>query len=80
VTVRLLLWNLADSKTTLDELRAQLPALPDRDVWVSDPVTERFGLIAFSGSVEGAQRIRDLIGKDPEIGEEFQLERRSFGA
>ena len=25
VTVRLVLWNLADSKTTLDELRAKLP-------------------------------------------------------
>jgi hypothetical protein len=71
VTVRLLLWNLADSKTTLDELRANLPALPDGDVWVSDAATDRFGLIAFSGSLGG---IRDLIGKDPEIGEEFELE------
>ena len=74
VTVRLLLWSLADSKTTLDELRAKLPNLPEGDVWISDPATERFGLIAFSGSLRDAQRIRDLIGKDPEIGEEFQLE------
>ncbi len=27
MTVRLLLWGLADSKTTLDEIRAQLPEL-----------------------------------------------------
>jgi hypothetical protein len=74
VTVRLLLWNVADSKTTLDELRAQLPDLPDGDVWISDPATERFGLISFSGSLIAIGRIRDLIGKDPEIGEEFQLE------
>jgi hypothetical protein len=73
VTVRLLLWNVADSKTTLDELRAQLPDLPEGDVWISDPATERFGLISFSGSLSAIGRIRDLIGKDPEIGEEFQI-------
>ena len=73
-TVRLLLWNVADSKTTLDELRAKLPDLPEGDVWISDPATERFGLISFSGSLRGIGRIRDLIGKDPEIGEEFELE------
>jgi len=73
-TVRLLLWNIADSKTTLDELRAKLPELPEGDVWISDPSSERFGLISFSGSLEEVERIRDLIGKDPEIGEEFELE------
>jgi hypothetical protein len=74
VTVRLLLWNIADSKTTLDELRAKLPDLPEGDHWIADPATERFGLISFSGSIKSLQRMRDLIGKDPEIGEEFQLE------
>ena len=39
--IRLLLWNLADSKTSLDELRAQLPAEPHR-TWISDEHTERF--------------------------------------
>jgi hypothetical protein len=73
-TVRLLLWNLADSKTTLEELRAKLPELPEGDHWISDPGTERFGLIAFSGSSRDLDRVRDLIGKDPEIGEEFELE------
>ena len=73
MTVRLLLWSLADSQTTLDELRAKLPELPDGDVWISDPAGERFGLIAFSGSLDGVQRVRDLIGKDPEVGEEFEL-------
>jgi len=74
VTVRLLLWNLADSKTTLDELRAKLPDLPDGDVWISDRVTDRFGLISFSDPPEALEEIRDLIGKDPELGEEFELE------
>ena len=72
--VRLLLWNVADSNSTLDELRAKLPPLPEGDHWISDPASERFGLISFSGSMHGVQQIRDLIGKDPEIGEEFELE------
>jgi hypothetical protein len=74
VIVRLLLWNLADSKTTLDELRANLPDIPDGDHWISDPASERFGLISFSGAMRGVEAIRDLIGKDPEIGEEFEVE------
>jgi hypothetical protein len=72
-TVRLLLWNVADSKTTLEELRAKLPELPEGDHWISDEVTERFGLVSFSGSSSGLDAVRDLIGKDPEIGEEFEL-------
>jgi hypothetical protein len=76
VTVRLLLWSLADSKTTLDELRAKLPSLPEGDHWISDPAGERFGLISFSGDDAEAEaaEARELIGKDPEIGEEFELE------
>jgi hypothetical protein len=75
VTVRLLLWNLADSKTTLEELRAKLPTLQEGDHWISDPVGERFGLISFSGAAAPAAEARELIGKDPEVGEVFELER-----
>jgi len=74
VTVRLLLWSLADSKTTLDELRAKLPELPEGDHWISDEAGERFGLISCSGVDDEAAEVRELIGKDPEIGEEFELE------
>ena len=72
--VRLVLWSLADSKTTLDELRAKLPELPEGDHWISDPAGERFGLISFSGEDAAAAEVRELIGKDPEVGEEFELE------
>ena len=72
-TLRLLLWNLADSKTTLEELRAKLPELTESDHWISDEATERFGLVSFSGSSSGLEAVRELIGKDPEIGEEFEL-------
>ena len=73
-TVRLLLWNLADSMTTVDELRAKLPEAPEGDAWISDPVGERFGLISFSQDDEPVAQARELIGKDPEVGEEFELE------
>jgi hypothetical protein len=73
-TVRLLLWSLADSKTTLEELRAKLPPLPEGDAWISDEAGERFGLISYSGDDGPAADARDLIGKDPEVGEEFELE------
>jgi hypothetical protein len=74
VTVRFLLWNLADSMTTLDELRAKLPELPDGDRWISDPVGERFGLISFSEEDEPVAEVQELIGNDPVVGEVFELE------
>ena len=73
-TVRLLLWNIADSMTTLDELRSKLPDAPEGDRWISDPAGERFGLISFSEDDESVAQARELIGKDPEVGEEFELE------
>jgi hypothetical protein len=74
VTVRLLIWGLADSMTNLEELRAKLPELPEGDHWISDPIGERFGLISFSEDDEPVAKARELIGKDPEVGEEFELE------
>ncbi len=73
--VRLLLWNLADSKTTLDELRARLPYDQNR-VWISDELTERFGVIeTWDDAADNfPEVIRELIGKDPEIAEEFDVE------
>lgn len=87
--VRLLLWNLADSKTSLDELRRALRDEVVDDVtnvpglrlklWLSDEVGERFGAVELWESAEFAglpvhERERELIGKDPEVGEEFELE------
>jgi hypothetical protein len=76
LVVRIVLWNLADSRTTAEELRARLPALPEGDVWIFNEAAERFGLISFSEPVPDFAEIRDLIGKDPEIGEEFDVEER----
>jgi len=75
VIVRLLLWNLADSKTSLDELRAHLGPESNR-VWISDETTERFGVVETWDDEPGGfpAEIRDLIGKGPEIAEQFDVE------
>ena len=73
--VRLLLWSLADSQTTLDELRARLPELEPPSVWISNDAGERFGLVAFGDiDEEILEVVAVLIGKQPEAGEEFDVE------
>jgi hypothetical protein len=87
--VRLVLWNLADSKTSIAELRryvraesvdefAEVPGLRFT-AWISDEATDRFGAIYVWESRDVADqplpgRLRALIGKEPEIGEEFDVE------
>lgn len=71
---RVLLWSLYDSKTTVDELRPQLPELAPPSTWVWNQASERFGLIAYGDRVPGdLGRVRDLIGHEPEVYEEFDL-------
>ena len=36
-------------------------------------MTERFDLVSFSDADERVLEARELIGKEPEIGEEFEL-------
>lgn len=69
--VRILIWNLADSKTTLDELREQLPEERDGDTWIANEPQERFGLVSTRDSLPEFQKLRDLIGKDPDVAEEY---------
>ena len=86
---RLVLWNLADSKTTIPELRRYLrdesvEAFEDVaglrfKAWISDETTERWGAFYLWESREAAQqelpsRARELIGKDPDLLEEFDVE------
>ena len=87
--VRIVLWNLADSKATIEELRRYLreesvdafedvPGLRFK-AWVSDDATERWGAVYLWESRHAADqhlpsRARELIGKDPDIVEEFDLE------
>jgi hypothetical protein len=87
--LRLVLWSLADSKTTIEELRrylrdesvdafAEVPGLRFK-AWISDEATERWGAIYLWESPEAAEqempsRAEELIGKPPDIGEDFDVE------
>ena len=89
MVVRLVLWNLADTVTTVDELRDYLrdeavdafegvPGLLFKG-WISDAAGERWGAIYLFESADAAEQplpssARELIGKDPEIAEVFDLE------
>jgi len=87
--VRFVLWNLADSTTTVEELRDYLreeavdafedvPGILFKG-WISDANSERWGAVYVFESAAAAEqplpsRARELIGKDPEIAEVFDLE------
>jgi hypothetical protein len=74
VVVRILIWNLFDSKTTLEELREHLPGLPDGDVWIANEAHDRFGLISFGEQLPELGEIPELIGDEPAVAEEFDVE------
>jgi hypothetical protein len=89
VLLRFVIWNLADSKTTIEELRRYLhdesvdafedvPGLRFK-AWFSDEATERWGAVYLWESAEATEqdlpsRAGELIGKEPDIGEEFDVE------
>jgi hypothetical protein len=73
VTARILIWNLFDSKTTLAEVREHLPALPAGDVWIANEAQDRFGLISFAERLPDLQRVRELVGEDPQVAEDFDV-------
>jgi hypothetical protein len=89
VLVRFVLWNLADSLTNIGELRRYLrdESVPEFEkvpgllfkAWISDETTDRWGAVYVWESAAAAEqelptRARELIGKDPEIAEVFDLE------
>jgi hypothetical protein len=89
VIVRFVLWNLADSQTTIAELRRYLrdesvDAFEDVEglrfkAWISDEVTERWGAFYVWESQEASRQelpsqARELIGREPDVVEEFDLE------
>jgi hypothetical protein len=74
MVVRILIWNLFDSKTTLAEVREHLPALPDGDVWIANEAQDRFGLISFGDQPPDLGAVPELIGEKPAVAEEFDVE------
>ena len=55
-------------------MREYLPRLPDGDRWISNGAAERFGLIAFGDELPDIDEVVQLIGKEPDIAEEFDVE------
>jgi hypothetical protein len=89
MVVRIVLWSLADSKTTIEELRRYLrdesvDAFADVEglrfkAWISDAAGERWGAFYLFESIEAAEqplpgRVRELIGKEPDLTDVFDLE------
>ena len=70
---RILIWNLADSKTTLAELREQLPPLEEGDYWIANEPAERFGFVSTSDEPPDLTAVRELIGKEPDVAEEYDV-------
>ena len=72
--VRILIWNLAASQTTIDELRATLVELEPPSEWIWNEASERFGVVAFGDELpETLGWAQDLIGGDPDVYEEFDV-------
>jgi hypothetical protein len=71
--VRILIWNLADSKTTLEEVREHLPPPPSGDLWIANEPQERFGLVSLGERLPALESLRQLIGKAPDVAEEFDV-------
>jgi hypothetical protein len=74
VIARILIWNLFDSKTTLEELREHLPGLPEGDVWIANEAHDRFGLISLGEQLPDLGEVPELIGNEPAVAEEFDVE------
>jgi hypothetical protein len=70
---RILIWSLADSKTTLAELREHLPLIDDGDYWIANDAQERFGLVSTGDELPDVSGVRELIGKEPEVAEEYDV-------
>jgi hypothetical protein len=70
--VRLLLWDVFESKTSVDELRESLPDLVAPSWWIWNDATERFGAIVFGEDLpEPIGWAQDLLGGEPDVYEEF---------
>jgi hypothetical protein len=89
VVARLVLWSLADSDADVESLRAYLreeavDAFSEIEgllfkAWVSDANSERWGAFYVFSSREAADqplpsRAAELIGKEPDLVEVFDLE------
>ena len=70
--IRLLIWNVSESKTSIDELRESLPELVSPSQWIWNDATERFGALVVGEDLpEAIGWAQDLVGSEPDVYEEF---------
>ena len=70
--VRLFIWNVAESQTTIDELRDSLPGLEPPSAWIWNDASDRFGLLAYGEDLpEPVGWAQELVGEEPDVYEEF---------
>ena len=70
--VRLLIWNVFESKTSIEELRESLPELAAPSSWIWNEAAERFGAIVVGEDLpESIGWAQDLVGDEPDVYEEF---------
>lgn len=74
MVVRIVLWSLGDSRTSVDELRDRLEPLETPSAWLWNEPAERFGALVVGDDDDVADRLalaRELIGREPDAFEEF---------
>ncbi|MBM3679342.1 MAG: hypothetical protein FJW96_15935 [Actinobacteria bacterium] len=78
MVVRIVLWSVGDAKASLDEIRHRLDELGELEppsMWLVNEAAERFGAVLALEDEDDAvgqiAAIRELIGKDPEVIEDF---------
>ena len=70
--VRLFIWNVVESRTSIDQLRESLPELAAPSSWIWNEASERFGAIVVGDDLpESIGWAQDLVGDDPDVYEEF---------
>lgn len=93
--VRYVMWDLDGSGTTIEQLReylrgesvdafSQVPGLRFK-AWLSDAASNRWGAVYVWEDAEAARqklpsRARELIGKDPDVQEVYEVEATVEGA
>ena len=72
--VRLFIWNVVESRTSIDQLRESLPELVAPSSWIWNEASERFGAIVVGDDLpESIGWAQDLVGDDPDVYEEFDF-------
>jgi hypothetical protein len=70
--VRLFIWNVFESKTTIEELREFVPELDPPSAWIWNEANDRFGVIVYGDELpESIGWAQDLVGSEPDVYEEF---------